>query len=372
MATQGFCSEATAEAFGRALKVVETAGDTPQTFPIWFFVWGAGHVAGDSASAAATSRRMIQAAERIGDPDDMMVAIRHLAVSLTMAGRHQEAVPHLERALELYVPARHEPMCARFGQEPGVSLRAYLAISLWCRRFPDQAGDAIAPVIPVSRRLGHTVSLAHALLHMAWVGTLRRDAATVLATCRELGELTVERGMPMWRVFGVRLLAIGHVEAGDDALAVRTFEAGAAMAAASESRLLQPYALAHRGLALARLGRHHAAAEAVAAAQAMIAGGLEPWCVPEVWRLAAWTLLLRPDGRRAAAERLLGEAVDHARGQTARSFELRAARDLARLWAEQGERQKALDLLAPIYCRFTEGFETPDLQEAKALLDELG
>jgi tetratricopeptide (TPR) repeat protein len=235
----------------------------------------------------------------------------------------------------------------------------------------------VAAAVSAARSSGHANSLGFALKHAVLGAVLARRHVRAAALADECLQLASEHGLRMWGGYaeglrGCVLLATGDP---DDAMVATT--RGLELLASTNHRLFTSLFLVTRARAFATLGQLDQATAALDSAVLMVEECSERWLWADLECAGGELARYRPaaNGEQAdphAAEAHFGRALAIARAQQARSWELRASVSLARLWAERGERQRALDLLAPVYGWFTEGFATPDLVEAKALLDALG
>ncbi len=240
---------------------------------------------------------------------------------------------------------------------------------LWLLGYPDQALRRSHEALTLARELAHPLSLAGALDYAAWLHQLRREALITQEGAEAAMALAREHGFPQYEtvalsLWGWALAQQGQGEAGLDAL-----RQGMATHLAVGAELVRPYFLAM--LAEAAQDEPEVGLAALVEALTLVNTTDERWYEAELYRLKGQLLLQLSSGNHPEAETCFHQALDIARRQQAKSWELRAATSLARLWQSQDKRQEAYDLLAPVYGWFTEGFDTADLQDARALLDEL-
>jgi predicted ATPase len=251
------------------------------------------------------------------------------------------------------------------GHDPGVCAGTVGAWSEWLLGYPDTALARINDALALAERLAHPFSLALARLHASILHQFRRDPKMVLQCIDSAEMLSAEKRLAL--SLDPRVLR-GWASLAPDgiAAAVASYRAGG-----QKHGTIQygPYSFALFAEVLEHSGDHEGSASALADAVSIAEEGGEGWWNAEILRLRGLLMLSR--GRIAESEAWLREALQTAQDQQAKSLELRAATSLARLWGEQGRRGEASDLLAPVYGWFSEGFDTADLKEAKALLDEL-
>ena len=253
------------------------------------------------------------------------------------------------------------------GHDPGVCARLVGASCQWALGYPAKALASIDDAVVLAERLAHPFSLEIALIWAAIIHHIRREPEQVLRWARRAEALAAEHRLatPISPI----VLQAGALAAQGEAV-----EAIAQLRAAGKQGsvtllVLKPYALALLSTTQAQVGDHAAALETIAEALAASEESGARWWEAEIHRLKGLVLLSRHDPE--ASEACFAHSTEIARRQNARSLELRASTSLARLWRDQGKRTEARDLLAPIYDWFTEGFDTPDLKEAKALLEQL-
>ena len=224
----------------------------------------------------------------------------------------------------------------------------------------------------MAHELSHPFSLAFARCLAALVSQFRRDVPAVHEQAEAAIALSTEQGFPFWAAWGTILRGWALAMQGQGEEGIAQVRQGIAAWRATGAALFVPYFCTLLADVCAHLGHTEDGLQALAEAHTLVEQQEERWWEAEVYRLRGVLLLRQPGTPQAEAETCLQRALDVARRQEAKSLELRAAMSLARLWQQQGRHAEARDLLAPIYGWFTEGFDTADLQEAKALLEALG
>jgi len=277
----------------------------------------------------------------------------------------------LDQAIALYDPAEHRPLATRFGQDVGVMILSIRAWDLWLLGYPDAAlGDADRSLRD-AREIGQAADLMLALFHASWTHMLCGDYTVANKETDQLFALADEKTAAFWKAKVILNKGSLLVVTGRHADAVQMIDSGVAAYRSTGSTLWLPLHLSDLGVAYAELHRFDDAWRCIGEAVTAVETTKERWSEAEIHRMAGEIALksLKPDAAKAEAH--FERALKVARAQQAKSWELRVAMSLARLWRDQGKRTEAFDLLAPIYGWFTEGFDTLDLKEAKALLDEL-
>jgi len=295
-------------------------------------------------------------------------------------GDYTAARMHLDQVIALTDPATQHSLALRQGVAPGVRCLAVAALTLWCLGYPAQAVGRSREALALAQELGHPPSLALARFFTAVLHYRRREVPAVQTQAEALMSLATAQQFPLWAGWGTcwrgwALALQGQGEAG-----MAQMRDGLATVMATGQSLSQPFCLALLAEAAGHVGRVEEGlrllAEALTALEASGRGDLlaEAYRLRAelLWRQASGTDVKPTPAAAARAEACLQRAMAIARRQQAKSWELRIAMSLSRLWQGQGKRDAARELLAPIYAWFSEGFDTEDLQEGKALLHALG
>jgi len=267
-------------------------------------------------------------------------------------------------------PISHRSLVHQAGLSLHVVSQANLAIVLFCLGFPDQALARSSAAIAEARRLAHPPSLAATLTFGTRLLSLAGDEAALNERADQLIAVTTEQGFPHWRASGTISQGWAKVKIGAVAEGISLLRCGWSAYRATGAEAWMPYFLALLAGACDIAGQFEEAVTLLDDALQIVERTGERWLEAELYRHKG-QLLLR-EGQPEAAEALYRKALSIAQEQEAKLWELRAAVSLAQIHRDQGRRTEALDLLAPIYGWFTEGFDTADLKEAKVLLDALG
>jgi class 3 adenylate cyclase/predicted ATPase len=354
----------------RALELAERHGEPQQRFEALYGVWQSTNGSGEIAAASPLSERLLIMAEREAD-DGLRLQAHHAGwTQWAIAGDPAKAREHADAGRLLYDPDKHASHRLVYGgHDPGVCAGYNGARAEWLLGYPEKALASISDALALAERIAHPFTLSIALMISSLVYLNRREperalslveAAEVLAAEQRLS-LILEPGM----LRGVALLEQGAV---DEATA--RIREGIERWTRLGRTIFLPFGLAFLAEGLARHGDRAAALAALREGLDTAGATGEHGWDAELHRLTGTVLLA--ENQLDEGQASLQQAIRIAQAQQAKSLELRAARDLARLWGEQGRRAEARDLLAPLYGWFTEGFDTADLQDAKALLDELG
>jgi predicted ATPase len=298
----------------------------------------------------------------------------HVSLGTTVAfmGAFTASRPHLEQGIALSDPEAQRTLALRYGAAPGVQCLVYAAMTLWCLGAPDQALARSQAACTLARELGHPLSLTTALYFAARVHLLRREAHAAQEQAETLIALSTEYTLLQYLAQGRFMLGWALAAQGQGAEGVTLMRQGVTDVRTTGNRQAPSQFLPVLAAVSGTLGQIDVGLVMVAEALALVEQTEVRWYEAETYRIKGTLLLHQAVPDAAQAEACFQQALAIARHQEAKSWELRAATHLARLWQSQGKRQEAYDLLAPVYEWFTEGFDTADLKEAKALLIELG
>ena len=293
------------------------------------------------------------------------------ANALALTGDLVGGKEHYDRALAIYDPAQHGPLMTRSGRDVGVTLLSFRSLCVWQLGYSVTSRNDAEVAVKNARETGHATTLMYALLG-AVVNHIRcGNYAAAHTQVHELIASADERGAPYWKAFGTAVRGWIFTETGKASDAVRAITSGVTSLRSTGALLYEPWHLWYLAMAYAELGQPDNARRCIDDAIDTVERSKEKWCEAEVHRIAGEIALKSPQPDAAKAETHFEHALTVARQQQAKSWELRAAMSMARLWRDQGKRDEARELLAAVYGWFTEGFDTLDLKDAKALLHEL-
>jgi len=278
---------------------------------------------------------------------------------------------HLEQGSALYDRQPSRSHAFRYGLDPGVNC-LLVAWPLWMLGYPDQALERSREALTLAHELRHPYSLAYALQSAMRVHRFRREVQAAREQAEALVTLADQQGFAQWRAGGTMMCGWALTVRGQEGEGMAQMHQGLTAWRAMGIEAGLPYWLSMLAEAYWSTGQVEAGRGVLAEALTLVGTTEERWWEAELHRLTGELLLARSTENAVEVEACFHQALDIARRQEAKSLELRAAMSLSRLWQRQGKRQEAHDLLAEVYAWFTEGFDTADLQEAKALLAELG
>jgi class 3 adenylate cyclase/predicted ATPase len=370
MMTRGFAAPEAERVYARARALCQRVGETPQLFSVLRGLWQFYNGRGEYQTARELGEQCLQLAQQGHDTALLLEAHHTLWTTRLLLGELRLAQTHLEQSLALYDPQQHRALAVLYGHDPIVCCHGVAAVTLWLLGYPDQALRQLHAAHALAQEVAHPSSLAFARMLTAIAYQLRRETDAAHEQAEALITLATEQGFAFFLAIGGILREATRTTLGQRGQQIGEIRQNLAAVRETGSTLWKPYFLALLADVYVQEGQVEAGLATVAEAQAAMQATGERWAEAELHRIRG-SLLLQTGTPQAEAEISLQEALDVARRQEAKSLELRAAMSLSRLWHQQGKRQEAHDVLAGVYAWFTEGFDTADLQEAKALLKEL-
>jgi class 3 adenylate cyclase/predicted ATPase len=378
MHTKGSAALETKESLDEAHSLIEQAEalgepleDPLLLFSVLYGFWAANQRAFNGDEMLNLAAQFMALAEKQGATAPLMIGNRLMGSSLISTGDIQKGWAHLDRAIALYDPCSHRLLGTQFGYDVRVSALAYRSISFWMLGYPDAAlGDA-DQALKEAREIDQAATMMFALNLTILTHIFRRDHAAATAQYDQLVALACEKGASFRKATGMVKQGCAMALAGKASGAVQMITSGITALRSTGTTIWMPLYLLHLAGAHADLGQFPDALRCIGEAMGAVETSKERWCEAEVHRIAGEIELMTAEPNEPKAHAQFERALAVARELNAKSFELRAAMSMARLWRGQGKRQQAHDVLAPIFDWFTEGFDTLDLKQAKTLLDEL-
>ncbi len=368
-------TKAAAEQARLLIERAEAVGEPPEDplllFSVLYSFWVLNYIAFNGDVTRKLAAQFLTLAEKQGASGPLMIGDRVMGISLLSAGEMTQARAHFDHAMAIYDPAVHRPLATRFGQDNRVAVLSYRSWALWFLGLPQAAVADTDWALRDARAIGQAASLMYALTHASLTQTFCGNYAIANAITDELVALASEKGTVFWKSQWMALHGQLSALTGKASRAIETITAGVAAYRSTGSTVWVPLYLASLARAYAGLGKFDDAWRSIREATSAIETTMERWWEAEVHRTAGEIALRAPEPDTPKAQAYFERALAVARAQQAKSWELRVAMSMARLWRDQGKRQQARDLLAPVYGWFTEGFDTLDLKEAQDLLDTL-
>ncbi|HEV8715641.1 MAG TPA: hypothetical protein VGX03_22790 [Candidatus Binatia bacterium] len=404
VATRGYTAPEVVQTYTRARELCQQSRETPQLFPVLAGLWKFYFVRAELQPARELAEQFLSLAQNRSDLDLLLPAHLMQGLVLFELGELPIAHAHLEQSINVHDPQKYRPdrfSAVLYGEDPLVIGLSYEALALWYLGYPAQAQKSIHAALTLAHELAYPFSLAFALHFAALVHRFRGEGWAVQERAEAVMALSHEQGFPFWLADGAILWGWALTEQaglsgkrGQGEEGVAQLHQGLAAYRTTGAKLAWPYFLALLTEAYAKVGQVEEGLSALAEALGTVQQTGERMYEAELYRLKG-TLALRSQAsprqvktrqdkstvnipqsafrnpKLEEAEAYFHKAIKIARRQQAKSLELRAVMNLSRLWQQQGKKAEARQMLAKTYDWFTEGFDTKDLQEAKALLEEL-
>ena len=367
IATKGFAAPEVERAYAHARELCERLGDPPQLFPALHGVWVVRLVRSELRTAYRLAEQLLRRAQSAHEPGLAMTAHSALGNTSFWMGKLLLAREHVEKAISLLGRERHWSL----GLDGEVAFLSYAAITLWALGYPDQAIKRSNEAVALAQSLCHPHSEAFAGVFLGAIRLHRQEARAAQETAERVIAIATEHGFPQPLGYGTSLRGAAMAAQGRNEEAIAQMQQGLATTDAIGTQNGRSSVLNLLAKAYMETSRFDEGLGALNEALAFADNQGERVFEAETHRLKGELLLKRDPSNVAEARACFQRAVEVARKQSAKSLELPATIILAQLLARLGRRDEARAMLAPIYGWFTEGFDTADLKDAKALLDEL-
>jgi TOMM system kinase/cyclase fusion protein len=370
-ATQGSAAPEVGQTYTRARQLCQPLEDPQRLIPVLCGLWNYALVRADLQTAHALGEQLLDLAQQSQGSAMRVAAHRALGATVFYRGETTRAYTHFVQGMTLYNPKQHRILAPLSGDDAGVICHILASWALWCLGFPDQGAAQVDEAVVLAYQSAHLFSLGFVLNAATIFSQFRREARGTQARAETAIHLATEQGFPYWRARGAMLRGWVLAHQGQAQAGIEQINQGLRAHRATGAELLRSYFLALLADAHGMMGQPAQGLLTLAEALTLADKTGERWYEPELHRLKGTLLLQQSSDNHLEAESCFHQAISIAQSQQAKSWGLRAATSLARLWQQQGKRQEAHDLLAPVYHWFTEGFDTADLKDAKALLEAL-
>jgi predicted ATPase len=392
MATKGYGAPEVQQTWDRARELCQQMGEPRELFSVLAGLFPFYCIRAAHQKAAEVAEQLMRLAQHQPESGPLLLAHHALGAVFSFKGELAPSCEHFDQAIKLYDRRQHSSYALLYALDIGVNCWSHRARSLWLLGYPDQALDSMNKALDLAQELSHPFSLGSALMLAAQLHQLRREAGTVLERADASIAFGVEHGLPqllswasVWR--GWAIAKCGRRQDG-----IAQIRENLAIQRAMGSEIIRPHALGVLAEELGEAGNVADGLTAIDEAMRTVECTGEGYYEAELHRRRGELLLRSAADAQAAgaqaastspgpevgnlqsegdAEKSFRQAIDIARRQQAKSFELRAAMSLARLYGKQSKKKEACRILKDAYDWFTEGFDTPDLLEAKALLEEM-
>jgi class 3 adenylate cyclase/predicted ATPase len=382
IATKGFGAAEVEQTYHRAGQLSQQvyAGETARMLPILYGRWGYNLARGEPRTALQVAEEFLQLAERQQDPT-IIVAHRLMGQRFVL-GELVAARPHYEQIAALYNVEQHRPLTSRYAQDPGSAGLSIGALVLWLLGYGEQARRWSERALMLARAAAHPYTLAYALSLSSWLHHFCQERAVAQNRAEEAIAIATKQGHALWLAWGTVFRGRALATQGQGEEGIAQIRQGLAAAHATGGEAFRTHQLTLLAEAYEVVGEPQAGLAVLDEALALAEQTEERFWEAEIYRLKGELLLEVADVGRSVGvvdgkpdaespEGCFLTAIEIARRQEGKALELRATVSLARLWQQQGKKDQARRMLADIYAWFTEGFDTVDLQQAQALLQEL-
>jgi DNA-binding winged helix-turn-helix (wHTH) protein/predicted ATPase len=387
IATEGYAAPDVGVAYTRARELSQQLGETPEISQVLWGLWTFHTLRGELGTAREIAEEFLRLAERLASPELAMRGHVMIQVTLGHMGELARSMEHFEKAVLLYDPRRDRDDSYRYTQNPGVGMLCYAAWALWFLGKPDQALGRIGEALVLARELSEPHGLAHVFYFAAILYHLRREDRMTQESADAAFAVSTQHGLVLYEAYATITRGWSMIEQGLQEEGIEQMRQGLAAQQATGASVGRPRFVALLAEALGKALQPEEGLRLLDETLDAANSNGDRCFDAELFRLKGELLLQQSTGRAfsqssaqeeklfettvAKAESCFQQSIKIAQHQKAKSWELRAAMSLARLYQRQGRQEEARDLLRQVYDTFTEGFETKDLREAKALLDEL-
>jgi predicted ATPase len=372
IATRGYTAPEVEKTYARARELCLEIGETLQMANVLWALWAFYIVRGKLHTALEIGEQYRALAERTQATPLLLETCQLMGITLFHLGELGAARPHLERGVGIYDPRQHHSLIFEHGgADTGLAIQTHLALLLWQLGYPSQARANMQEALTLAQKLSHPFSLSYMHFFFAWFHELCGDERTARTSAEASMRISAEYGLPFWGTLATVLRGWALAEEGALEEGIAEVRQGLTFFEVSGAQLFQTYPLGLLAETYGKTGRPDQGLTVLIEALAVVDRSDEHYWEAELYRLRGELMLALPGDNRAEVERCFREAIQLARQRSQKSLELRAAMSLSRLWQKQGKLEEARPMLAEIYGWFTEGFDTRDLREAKALLEQL-
>ena len=368
-------TQAAVERAGLLIQQAEASGEPVEDplllFLVLYGLWVANFVSFNGVALCKLATQFLTLARQQKATAAVLIGHRLMGTSLICTGEIGQGREQLDRGIALYKPDEHRPLGTRFAVDIGLAILTSRSLALWMLGYPEAALADVDRALKKAREDKQAGELMHAVAFVSITLALCRKDEAAVALLDEVLELTTKSGAVFWKAFAMSMRGWFLGLANKPVDAVHMITSGITAFRSTGATVSMPSWLSILARAHADCGQFQDAWRCIGDAMNSVDASMEKWFEAELNRIAGEIALASSQPDAAKAEAFFERALAVARQQQAKSWELRASMSIARLWRDQGKPQQARELLAPVYGWFTEGFDTLDLKEAKALLDDL-
>ena len=371
LATKGSAAPEVEQTYLHAQHLCQHLEDPQRLFSVLRGLWNYYTAHAEHRTGCKFGEQLLTLAQQAQEPAMLVAAHRAVGATSLWLGDTTVAHTHFTQGMAIYDPAQHRAAAFLYGDDAGVVCHSFAAWTLWLLGYPDQGMAHNYEALTLAQQLAHPYSLISALVNASITHVFRREVSVVQERAEAAICLAKEQGFPFWMATGSLLRGWAVAQQGQAQEGIVQIAQGLSALRATGAEIRRPHFLALLAETHGIIEQSETGLTMLTEALALVDTTDERWYEAELHRLKGELLLQSSSENSTEAETCFQRAMAIAQNQQAKSFELRTATSLARLWQQQGKRQEAHDLLAPVYGWFTEGFDTADLIDAKALLDAL-
>jgi class 3 adenylate cyclase/predicted ATPase len=371
LATRGFAAPEVGETYTRARHLCQHLEDPHRLFSVLRGLYVYYFARAEYQTAHALGEQLLTLAQHVQDAAMLLAAHRAVGTTLFSLGEIALAHTHYTQGIALYDPQQYRTSVFLYGEDAGVICHSYAALILWLLGYPDQGRTQSDKAVTLAQQRAHPLSLNIALGVATMFYQFCREGWAAQECAATAMTLAKDQGFPFWMAYSAILRGWALAQQGQAQGGIAQLQQGLRAHRATRGEQMRLYFLALLAEVHGTLGEPEAGLTVLSESLALVDKTGERWCEAEIYRLKGDLLLQQSLANQAEAETCFHHALAIARTQQAKCFELRTATSLARLWQQQGKREEARQVLGDVYGWFTEGFDTADLKDAKAFLDEL-
>lgn len=389
IATQGYAASDVGDVYLRARELCQQLGETPDVSEVLWGLWTFYIVRAELGTARKVAEEFLRLAERLSYPGLAMRGHLTMQITFVYLGEFAQSLEHFEKALALYNPEPHRDDAFLYSQNPGVTMRCHAAWALWFIGRPDQALVQMNEAATMARALSEPHGLAHVYYFASMLHHLRREEQLAQENADAALAIANEHGLVMWKAYATITRAWALIEQGHQEEAIELMREGLAGMVQLGAEVARPHLLSLLAEVLGKARQVDEGLSVMAEALEIAHRHNQLTYVAELYRIKGELLLMQARDQNLAraaatakvvdtrsnataeAEACFHQSLSIAKQQNGKCWELRAAMSLGRIYREQNKQKEARHLLAEVYDSFTEGFDTADLREAKAMLEEL-
>lgn len=375
IATKGFSSPDVERVYSRARQLCQQAGEAPQLFPVLSGLWMFYTSRGEHIAARNLAEQCLRIAQNVGETGLFVHAHQILGVGFITTGDFVKANEHLDQALHQYDAREHSSLVYTYGQDPAAFVLTLISWPLWFLGYPDRAQRRCREAETLAQQLNHPYTSLTVAAFGTWLYHFIRNPRAVEALASQAISISTDHGFVFYRPYGLIMRGWALVERGQVLDGIEQMRAGLDEYRVTGGGSIKPSFLSLLADAYGRMGQFKQALNVLAEAQDVADENEERWWQSELYRIKGELILGQRDGHTASreseveAEKWFHQALGVATAQQAKSLELRAAMSLCKLWIPQSRHSEAHQLLGSALGTFEEGFETPDLVDARHLMD---